>query len=264
MIPNSFCCISTNNSIKELVALLYSLSKYHKNEKVYLLLDTFSNKYLKNYDLILNLEIHILLDKYTNKSRDVMEKENIWNDFQMMKAKAIEIALKKSKDVLFLDSDIIVTDVINDIDNTKDIGVSPQFISQKYIDETGYYNGGMLWVQNKNVPNDWIEFTKTSRFHDQASIEDLIKKYTYFEFGENYNLLCWRLYLNDYSIISFIKSYEDGRIEYKNKPLKFIHTHFNQKRFEQFNKIMLNHFQKAKRTNELDAIKLIFEIKYDR
>ena len=40
-----------------------------------------------------------------------------------------------------------------------------------------YYNGGMLWVQNKDVPNDWIEFTKTSRFHDQASIEDLVKKY---------------------------------------------------------------------------------------
>jgi len=172
--------------------------------------------------------------------------------------------LEKSKDVLFLDSDIIVTDVINDIDNTKDIGVSPQFISQKYIDETGYYNGGILWVQNKNVPNDWIEFTKTSRFHDQASIEDLVKKYSFFEFAENYNLLCWRLYLNNYSIVPFIKSYEDGRLEYKSKPLKFIHTHFNQKRFEKFNEIMLTHFEKAKRRNELDAIKLIFEIKYDR
>jgi hypothetical protein len=257
MKPSSFCCISTNNSVKELAALLYSLSKYHNNEKVYLLLDSFSNIYLKNYDFKLNLEIHILLDKYTKKSRDIMEKENIWNDFQMMKAKAIEIALEKSKDVLFLDSDIIITDIINDIDNTKDIGVSPQFISQKYINETGYYNGGMLWVQNKDVPNDWIEFTKTSRFHDQASIEDLVKKYTYFEFQENYNLLCWRLYLNNESIISYIQSYEDGRIEYKKKPLKCIHTHFNQKRFEKFNNIIISHLKKAKRSDELKAINII-------
>ena len=48
----------------------------------------------------------------------------------------------------FLDSDIIILDKINNIDKTKELGVSPQFI-QKNVDETGYYNGGMLGLKIK-------------------------------------------------------------------------------------------------------------------
>ena len=39
------------------------------------------------------------------------------------------------------------------------------------------------------------KYTKTSRYFDQASIEDLVKIYSYFEFGENYNLQTWRFIL---------------------------------------------------------------------
>ena len=92
-------------------------------------------------------------------------------------SRKIKYALENVADTLFLDSDIIITDTINDIDNTKEIGVSPQFIRQEHIDKTGFYNGGMLWTKNMSVPNDWIEFTKLSRYFDQASIEDLARKY---------------------------------------------------------------------------------------
>ena len=81
MKPSSFCCISSCDCPK--TAVLYSLSKSVIIIPVYLLLDSFSNIYLKNYDFLLIIEQTILLDKYTKKSRDIMEKENIWNDFQM-------------------------------------------------------------------------------------------------------------------------------------------------------------------------------------
>ena len=44
-------------------------------------------------------------------------------------------------------------------------------------DEVGYFNGGCMWTKNKKIPDDWIEFTKRSRYHDQASLEDLARKY---------------------------------------------------------------------------------------
>ena len=167
----------------------------------------------------------------------------------MAKANIIKYALQNVSDTLFLDSDIIVTDCINDIDMSKELGVSPQFITQTHIDKTGYYNGGMLWTKNENVPDDWIEFTKTSRYFDQASIEDLAKKYSYFEFGENYNLQCWRLMLSSESpqqIAKHITSVSNDKLYYKNKPLKFVHTHFLDKRFQQFNNLIINHLKNAK------------------
>jgi len=93
-------------------------------------------------------------------NREIMTNIGIWSDFQMSKAHIIAYALKYVNDTLFLDSDIIITDSINDIDMSKDLGISPQFITQKYINKTGYYNGGMLWTKNKYIPNDWLFFYK--------------------------------------------------------------------------------------------------------
>ena len=104
-----------------------------------------------------------------------MVHQRIWDEFQMQKANIIKMALEMSNDTLFLDSDIIFFNSINCIDKSKDIALSPHYVKKSNTDEVGYYNGGCLWVKNKNVPDDWIEFTKTSRYHDQASLEDLAK-----------------------------------------------------------------------------------------
>jgi len=189
----------------------------------------------------------IELDKYDGMNRQMMDKMGIWSNFQMSKSLVIKYALRTHPDTLFLDCDIIITHCINGIDMSKDIGVSPQFISKRYIDETGYYNGGMLWTKNTNVPDDWILFTKKSRYFDQASIEDLVKKYSHFEFGEEYNLQAWRMYLsneNKQTIANHITS--SDTLYYKNKPLRFIHTHFHDARFKQFNECIIHHLSKSK------------------
>lgn len=249
--PSSFCTISTFNCAFELVGLLLSLSIFHRNEIIYILTDTKTKKYIESISPQPKLDIRwfVELDKYDGMNRQIMEKNGIWSDFQMSKANIIKYALENSNDTLFLDSDIIITDPINDIDNTKEIGVSPQFISKKHIDITGFYNGGVLWTKNKNVPDYWIQYTKKSRYYDQASIEDLASKYSYFEFGENYNLQCWRLLLSPEGsdkITSYISSKPNDKLYYKNKPLKFIHTHFRDRRFIVFNNLIIKHLNNAK------------------
>lgn len=249
--PSSFASLCTSNCAFELVGLLLSLSVYHPNEKIFVLCDTKTKEIVDNMtpQPALQIKWFIELDKYDGMNRQIMEQRGIWSEFQMAKAKIISYALKEDHDTLLLDSDIILTGVIDDIDMTKELGVSPQFITQEHIDKTGFYNGGVLWTKNNNVPNDWIEFTKTSRYFDQASIEELVKKYSFFEFGENYNLQCWRLFLSPeggQQVANNITSCPNDTLYYKNKPLKFVHTHFLDKRFDPFNNIIIQHLKNAK------------------
>jgi hypothetical protein len=249
--PSSFSTMCTSNCAFELIGLLLSLSVFHPNARVYLLCDSKTKKIINEMTPVPRLDIRwfVELDMYDGMNRQTMTARGIWGTFQMAKATVIRRALEESPDTLFLDSDILVTGVIKDIDMTKELGVSPQYITQEHVNKTGYYNGGMLWTKNKNVPDDWIRFTKTSRYFDQASIEDLARKYSHFSFGENYNLQCWRLLLSDdppEKIASYITSVPNEGLYYKGLPLKFVHTHFLDKRFGQFNDLIIRHMKLAK------------------
>ena len=109
-----------------------------------------------------------------------------------------------------------------------------------------------MWTKNKNVPHDWIEFTKTSRYHDQASIEDLAKKYSFQEFGEEVNYMPWRVLLaNDQKEVINKINIDNNQINIGSKPLAFLHTHFHDQRFIQVNNIFINALRKLKRYKEL-------------
>ena len=245
--PSSFSTLCTSNCANELVGLLLSLSIFHSGARVYVICDTKTKRIIDEITPPPRLELclHLELDKYDGMNRQEMERAGVWSEFQMAKARIIELALMSSPDTLLLDSDIIITGVIDDVDVTQDLGVSPHFMKDEIHKKYGYYNGGMLWTKNKNVPRDWIEYTKSSRYFDQASIENLATKYSHFEFGENYNVQAWRFYLSPAPIQPNFRVLDNNRIEYKNKPLKFIHTHFHDGRFSEFNKFIIGQLQQA-------------------
>ena len=255
--PNSFCFISTYNSSYELVGMLLSLSIHHNNSKVYGLVDTDTYNLIKNLipKIQLQLFLKTTLDKYNNKNRNIMVQEKIWDEFQMQKANVIKYALENESDTMFLDSDILFLNPISIIDKTKELGLSPHYVRKSNTDEVGYYNGGCLWTKNKNVPDDWIEFTKTSRYYDQASIEDLAKKYSFQEFDKEINFMPWRILLanNSQEIVNSI-NIKNNQINIGTKPLVFLHTHFNDQRFVQVNNIFINALRKLKRYKELLVI----------
>tara|TARA_Y100000389_G_scaffold202767_1_gene249099 strand:- start:5677 stop:7176 length:1500 start_codon:yes stop_codon:yes gene_type:complete len=197
---------------------------------------------------------YIKLDKYSNLNRSQMEQMKIWSEFQMFKSIVLDIALENESDTLFLDSDVVVTSTLDDIDISKCLGVCPGFVNNDIAKKYGYFNGGMLWVKNKNIPEQWRTYTKKSRYYDQASIEDLYNFYkktnSVFVFEDNYNLQSWRFILNkepEKIIRSYLVSDPVKKIlYYKKKPLKFIHTHFNLKTHENTNNFLIKKLIEAR------------------
>ena len=250
--PSSFCTICTHSAAFELTGLLLSLSVYHPNSPIIVVCDARTKYMMDSITPSPKLDIKwvIMLNKYSDLNRSTMEQHGIWAEFQMFKAAAIQQALLQYSDTLFLDSDIIVTGVISSIDKSKDIGVSPHYMKKEATDKYGYYNGGMLWTKHPDVPKDWMEFTKTSRFYDQASIEDLAQKYSHFCFGENYNIQGWRIYHHPEGPEAFLQQFSNDpklqKVFYKNAQVKCIHTHLRDKTFGQFNNLLFQQFQMAK------------------
>tara|TARA_Y100000389_G_scaffold204655_1_gene258626 strand:- start:16168 stop:18519 length:2352 start_codon:yes stop_codon:yes gene_type:complete len=259
MKPSSFCSICTNLCKNETFSFLLSLSLHHENATIYIMSDSITKKHIENQTPKLKLDIKwfIELDEYSNKTRDQLDKENKWTDFQMKKSIIISKTLEIENDVLFLDTDMIITNEINDIDYSKDLGISPAYINDTDMKKVGYYNGGMIWVKNKNIPNRWIELTKESRYYDQASIDDLEKEFTNFKFGENYNYQSWRFRLSNEKVEELKKNFiiNNNNIFYKGEELKSIHTHFLQHGLHKdFNQFIIDLLVKAKKYKEILCI----------
>ena len=100
--PSSFCTICTNKCKNELVLLLLTLSIHHNGAKVYIMCDKESklaiDELTPNLNKQLKMKWFVELDKYSNKSRNDMVKEEIWSEFQMMKANVMKKTLNKEKD----------------------------------------------------------------------------------------------------------------------------------------------------------------------
>lgn len=259
--PSCFCTLSTSTCAHELVGLVLSLSIHHPYTTIYILADSETQRQLKTMtpQPRLTLIWDIALDAYSGKSRAQMSGEGIWREFMTKKAFIIQRALQDFPDVLFLDSDILLTAPITDIDHTKELGVSPQIIGQRGITLFGKYNGGMLWTRNASVPDDWIEFTKTSRYEEQAAIEDLARKYSFFEFDDSHNVQCWRLVHFPQGPDAFSKLFHVGAegVLYNGKLLKSVHTHWDDKQFHAFNNLILTHFNCAR---QYASLAIVFRI----
>lgn len=263
MKPSSFCTICTSHCKEELAGLLFTLAIHHPGSTVYIMSDTPTERYIKNgYIPNLRFTWYIELDHFKG-DRAEMERTGTFLNFLNAKSYVMDYALLHEPDTLFLDADMIILDKI-EVDGTKELGVSPGFINEDTVAKVGYYNAGMIWTNNKTMPKTWRHYNNTSRYFEQASIEDLCNEYNYFKFGDNHNLQSWRFIVGEESgkkVMSYIKI-KNNKIMYKNKPLTSIHSHFNQTRFEAINNYFLNMITTAKYYRELICIHYVIYKKW--
>jgi hypothetical protein len=243
--PSSFCTVSTDACKHELKLLLKSLAKCHPKAKVYIVCDMSTYVSLSEFSSNLELHLHVELNEYSHLSRQEMTQKGIWGDFQMSKATAIEHALSYNTDTLFVDCDVVFLEPVTHIDMSKQMGVSRGYINEETASKVGIYNGGFLWTNQRTLPMKWRQYTKTSRYFDQASIEDLTRDYTFFEFPEQYNFQSWRFIVGDTPSPETHFKPVRGHILYKGKRLQSIHTHFGNPHFEQINQFFLSQLKQA-------------------
>jgi hypothetical protein len=244
----AICTLATSNVIQDLKVFLFTLDLFNSiKPTVYLLCDQeVADSALTMYSGQIN--IIASLDKYKNGkelSRKILtaqkgiQYKTMWEDFMMEKATIMEIALKTEQSVFFFDSDICFMGQLPDIPPNTHLALSQHMI--KKIDEERYgkFNAGFLWTDDKRVPSEWRKAAKTSRFYDQAALEEIVALFEpesvhFFSIQNNYGW--WRMYQSTESSSEIQKKWSIFRnepiltsgIRVNQSPLLSIHTHWSE------------------------------------
>jgi len=251
--------LANTNSLHDLIILLNTLQLFNSVlPDIYLYCDTYIGIINLNYKG--NLYKKIALDEYDGLSRIQMEKtkgkifETQWEDFMCEKMNLLEWAHESCDRVLLCDSDICFIGPLPSIPEWCELGLSRHDI--RVIDEKrfGIYNGGFVFSGNKMVPILWRKATYTSRYFEQAALEDLIKEFNNYYFPIQNNYGWWRLLQGKESIEILKKhwSIKDNIIHIQGNPLLSIHTHWktDDKTIQYFNNFILE-FIKNKNLKEI-------------
>ena len=231
MKPSSFCTIATNGVMKDLRALVNSMSLNMPGSRLYVLSDLETKKFIEadNFPLKIDIRWKVSLNDYTNKNRDKMVKEGIWSDFQMEKTNSLLWAFDEGEtDVMFLDADLfILQDIVFENYDGEDVVLSPHYIRKHDEDKFGRFNGGVFWTKNKETIQTWRDNFEGSRYYDQACLEDVKNAHSTCELHSGHNMSWWRVFQGDEHPNEIVKRFtiKDGKAYYENNPLRFIHTH---------------------------------------
>lgn len=262
--PSSFTTVATMSVAKELFGLVTSLAKHHPGAPLFIMCDSATMRMFKDRWTDVRLEIRWIpsLDAYTGKTRAQMEGERTWSTFQMSKSLVLDEALQRHTDALFLDADILVTAPFVVCPSAR-LGVSPGYIRDTHVLRYGYFNGGMLWTNDRTIPEAWRQATTHSRFYDQASIEDLVLSYSdpgdVFLWGEEVNLQGWRCLVGSLSFQDIanymIPCPERAAILIRDRPLVCLHTHFGDDKTMHVPNLLFK--KKLMEANMIDELRII-------
>ena len=276
--PGALATLANEHAVPDLKRFLASLQVWNKElPPIYLLCTVAVEQQIKGLYKG-QLEISTDLEIYSKLSRREMEhlpskKEypNLFYDFTTEKTSLMSWALsheKKKQGVLFCDSDIFWLAPLPTIPVTATLAVSAHGIRPHDEAKFGIYNAGFFWTNDPNIPDLWRRFTKTSRFFEQAAIEELVKHNTYntYIFGQECNYGWWRLFQapilaqEKKKEWTLFRSTDHSGILVAGKPLVCIHTHFDER--NDLLTITFNQFitEKLKILNSQSKVKQLLQI----
>ena len=230
---NVFATIATSTAWDDLLGFLLSLNKCHPTSELYLFCDDdIDNKVaLLSGFLSLKIQINNELQEFSGKNRASMEADGSWLRFMAAKADVMLAALESNSQVLFLDCDIVVLRPIYiDERANPDIALSPHFIRKEFTDQYGYYNGGVFWSKSVEAVKRWRDLMPTSRYYDQACLEEIAREFRCHELDKTHNLSWWRVYQSDQrpgDELNRLSMNSMGKLCFDNEEVNFIHTHFS-------------------------------------
>lgn len=229
--------LANKKAYKDIQLFLYTLELWNTTlPKVYIACDNFIKENIKYKG---DIFFFTILNDYDNLERAIMEKmpgkytRTLWEDLMCEKINLLELVHKSENKVLLCDADICFMGPLPEVPEHIDIGLSKHEI--RVVDENRYgiYNGGFVFSGNSNIPVLWKEATRTSRYFEQAALEELTKDLQVHYFPKTTNYGWWRLLQGTEPKTILEKEWKlfrnstNSGIYINDKPLESIHTHFD-------------------------------------
>lgn len=232
-------------AIDDLKVLLFTLQLWNaKPPTVYIFSDTASAPAIAAIKYSGTVVVkEDALNAYTGLNRRAMESrrdirgKSMFAEFTEEKTGLMEWALRLSDGtgVLFCDADICHLGPLPEIPDGTELALSPHMIRKSDTDRFGIYNAGFLWFREPAVAVKWRELCATSRFFEQACLEELAIDYKLYQFPIQVNYGWWRLWQGDQSPLTLQadwgihRSESTSGIAVNKLPLLSIHTHWSEK-----------------------------------
>lgn len=259
----SVATLANKNALQDLKVFLFTLQLWNETDlpTIYVYCDKSISKFLDTQNLYTGtIHKRIALDNYDNLTRKQMERmpgkefKTLWEDLMCEKMNLLDWVHENESSVLFCDADICFLGPLPMVPNTYILGLSDHEICTHDTNKFGVYNGGFVFSANKDIPSTWRNATHSSRYFEQAALEDLKEKYSTYKFSTQNNYGWWRLLQGNESMETLKKSWGIKRnitssgITVYGEPLLSIHTHWNTNDVatKYFNNFVLGFLEKLK------------------
>lgn len=225
--------IVTEKTIGEFEILKFSLESYHSIKWI-LSCDEISYEKYKNIDNCICLKL-IKTDDCDHNIQIQSKKDN-WMKVMMTKFDVCEYGIKKYGHILFLDSDMIFVNPIEDKilslleDNRLDAMIC-QHMSNDHANEAihGVYNAGMFHVKNLKLLESWRELSSNYKelgfYFEQQPLEYVQRNFITVNLPINYNIGWWRFNNQKTKNRLELLSIKDEKIFFGNLPAVNFHVH---------------------------------------
>ena len=240
-IPRIGLIVTGKEAYDDFVLFVKTLEQWHPNAELFVYTD--SDTPVSKIKTKLTLRVKTAMDAYKGLSRNQMEKtkgliyDSLFKDYTYEKAGVLDwmFEIQPNMPAWFLDADISHLAPLPIIPATVELALSPHMIRPRDEEKYGKYNAGFMWFKSKSLIATWKALGHTSRFYEQAALEDLAKSLsidTVYEFPSQVNFGWWRMQqsvLPQKTIqanFSIFRQDQSVGIRYEGKPLQSIHTHW--------------------------------------
>jgi hypothetical protein len=272
--PSAIATLATGVVIDDLRVLFKSLAIFNPSPPtIYIFCDKAISAALPALKYPGKVVVKEALEAYAGLNRATMERmpgekySTRVFDFTMEKVELLKWVLQEEPDALFCDADICFLAPLPEIPRGVEVALSPHMIRPEDEARFGKYNAGFMWFSSLGAVSIWEKACKTSRFFEQAALEDVaISADGLFTFPVTQNYGWWRLWQGVepsrtlFSKWSIKRTPTSAGIAISGVPLGSVHTHFferNDMATKQFNDLVTDMLGHLKRAHHEPAVRIM-------
>ena len=225
--------VVTNKTTSEFDLLKHSLEQYHDCTWVLSCDEIAYNKYQDVENIkCLNL---IASDDCDHNTNDEQKKDS-WMKVMMTKFDAVEDLMNTHGHALFLDSDMVFVNPIEDVvlnlfqDPQVDAAICQHMTNNWPVEaQHGLYNGGMFHMHSHDFLNAWRslsnDYKKHGLYFEQQPLEFIQRNFLSLNLPINYNIGWWRFNNPQTRDRLHQLRLKDDKIYFGNRPAVNFHVH---------------------------------------